>query len=219
MSESDSFIDEVNEEVRRERLYRTFRKYGWIAVTAVVLIVGGAAFNEYRKAAATSAAQDLGDTIMTALELPEEADRIEALGQVPAEGDMTAVMDLLVAAEQMAAADPEAAVAKLTPLAARSDLPLAYTDLAAYKIVMIGGETVTPDLRAQLLERLATAGAPYRPLALEQQALDLAVAGETEAAIDAARAILEEPGLTQGLLQRVSQLMLALGADASLSEG
>ncbi len=219
MSESDSFIDEVNEEVRRERLYRTFRKYGWIGIAAVVLIVGGAAFNEYRKAAATSAAEDLGDSILTALEQPQVEDRIEALGTVAADGEMTAVLDLLVAAEQMAAEDPAGAVAKLTPLASRSDLPLAYTDLAAYKIVMIGGESVSPELRAQLLDRLATAGAPYRPLALELQALDLAAAGETEAAIEAARALLEEPGLTQGLLQRVSQLMLALGADASLADG
>ena len=43
MSETDSFIDEVNEEVRRDRLYAALRRYGWIAIVAVLAIVGGAA--------------------------------------------------------------------------------------------------------------------------------------------------------------------------------
>ncbi|RYH10387.1 hypothetical protein [Tropicimonas sp. IMCC6043] len=219
MSESDSFIDEVNEEVRRERLFRTFRKYGWIAILAVVLIVAGASWNEYRKARETAAAQALGDDIMSALQLPGPLVRVDALKELPVSGDMAGVIALLASAEQLAAEEPEAAVATLEPLAARTDLPAAYTDLAAFKMVLIGGDAVSPDLRAQLLERLATPGAPYRPLALEQQVLDLAAAGDTEAAIAAAQALLQEPQLTQGLLQRVSQLLLALGADIGDAAG
>ena len=40
MSDTDSFIDEVNEEVRRDRFYGLLRRYGWIAVVAVVGVVG-----------------------------------------------------------------------------------------------------------------------------------------------------------------------------------
>ena len=39
MSNPDSFIDEVTEEVRRDRLFRLFRKYGWIGGVVVALIV------------------------------------------------------------------------------------------------------------------------------------------------------------------------------------
>ena len=46
MSNSDSFIDEVTEEVRKDRLFQLFRRYGWIAGVVIVLIVGGAAWNE-----------------------------------------------------------------------------------------------------------------------------------------------------------------------------
>ena len=52
MSDTDSFIDEVNEEVRRDRFYFMLKRYGWIAVLAVILLVGGAAWNEYQKAQA-----------------------------------------------------------------------------------------------------------------------------------------------------------------------
>ena len=57
MSNPESFIEEVNEEVRRDRLYGLLRRYGWIAVLAILLIVGGAAYSEYRKAQARAQAE------------------------------------------------------------------------------------------------------------------------------------------------------------------
>lgn len=44
MSDTDSFIEEVTEEVRRDRLFGLMRRYGWIAVLAVLLLVGGTAY-------------------------------------------------------------------------------------------------------------------------------------------------------------------------------
>jgi hypothetical protein len=34
MSDTDSFIDEVTEEVRRDRMFFMLKRYGWIAVPA-----------------------------------------------------------------------------------------------------------------------------------------------------------------------------------------
>ena len=36
MSDTDSFIDEVTEEVRKDRLYGYLRRYGWIAVLVIL---------------------------------------------------------------------------------------------------------------------------------------------------------------------------------------
>ena len=68
MSETDSFIEEVTEEVRRDRLFGLMRRYGWIAVLAVLLIVGGAAYREYSRAAEQAAARALGDALLAALD-------------------------------------------------------------------------------------------------------------------------------------------------------
>ena len=67
MSDTDSFIEEVSEEVRRDRLFSLFRKYAWVAVLLVVLIVGGAAWNEYRKLTEQREAAELGDQLYAAL--------------------------------------------------------------------------------------------------------------------------------------------------------
>ena len=73
MANEDSFINEVTEEVRRDRLFALMRRYGWIAVLLVVIIVGGASWNEWRKASQQAAAEDKGDALIAALqaETPE----------------------------------------------------------------------------------------------------------------------------------------------------
>ena len=84
MSDTDSFIEEVTEEVRRDRLFALLRRYGWIAGLAVLAIVGGAAWNEWQSAQATKQAQALGDGVIAALEAPEASTRADALASVDA---------------------------------------------------------------------------------------------------------------------------------------
>ena len=92
MSETDSFIDEVNEEVRRDRLYAALRRYGWIAIVAVLAIVGGAAFNEYRRASDLALAQQRGDAILQALEPDTGESRSAALGEISTEGSAVSAL-------------------------------------------------------------------------------------------------------------------------------
>ena len=66
VSNPDSFISEVTEEVRRDRLYAMFRKYGWIGVVIVLGVVGGAAYTEWTKARAAARAQSFGDALLEA---------------------------------------------------------------------------------------------------------------------------------------------------------
>ena len=46
MSDSDSFINEVSEELRRDRLFALMRRWGWLAGLVVLAIVGAAAWFE-----------------------------------------------------------------------------------------------------------------------------------------------------------------------------
>lgn len=213
VSDTDSFIDEVSEEVRRERLYGYLRRYGWIGALAVVLIVGGAGFNEFRKAQSRNAAETLGDAVLAALESDEAADRQSALEGLAADGPAGDILVLLKAAERLADEDAAAAAALLEPLAARPDAPLVYSDLAALKLVLIGEEAVDATTRDQLLERLARPGAPYAALAREQQVLALLADGQTDAALEGARSLIQEQGLTPSLRQRLAQLIIALGGE------
>ena len=69
VSDTDSFIEEGSEEVRRDRLFKIFKKYAWVAVLIVVLLVGGAAFNEYNKLSNQKRAASLGDELYKIIQL------------------------------------------------------------------------------------------------------------------------------------------------------
>ena len=79
MSNPDSFIEEVTEEVRRDRLFAAFRKYGWIGGLVVLGIVGGAAWNEWQKSQAAARAQGFGDAMLEALDTGGAVERREAM--------------------------------------------------------------------------------------------------------------------------------------------
>ena len=44
MSNTDGFIEEVSEEVRKDKLFALYKKYGWIPVVIICSLVGGAGF-------------------------------------------------------------------------------------------------------------------------------------------------------------------------------
>ncbi len=207
MSESDSFIDEVTEEVRRDRLFAFLRRYGWIGILGVVLIVSGAGYVEWKKARAEARAEAFGDAVLAAM---EAEDRAAALAAVPADGAQVAVVRLLAAAE--GTPGPET-LAGLQALASDTALPANLRALAQIKAVLLAGDAMTPAVRDATLAELAMPGVPFRGLAMEQQALALLADGQRDAAIALARQILQEPELTAGLQQRVTQLIVALGAD------
>ena len=216
MSETDSFIDEVTEEVRRDRLFALFRRYGWIAGLVVVAIVGGAAWNEWRKASERAAAEAFGDAVLAAIAAP---DRAAALAGIAAEGDRAAIRDLLLASVASEADDRAAALAALEAVAADPDLPAVYRDLARLKWVILSGPDLPAADRDAALDSLAAPGAPYRALALEQQALAQVSAGRTERAIEILQALRQDAAASAGLQRRAAQLIVALGGDVAPGEG
>lgn len=224
MSQSDSFIDEVTEEVRRDRLFGLMRRYGWIAILLVVLIVAGAAWNEYRKAQERASAQALGDSLLNALNQGEPAERIAALKAAPAESaGQRAVIAMLAASEAAAAGDKAAAADQLTEVADTAELPGIYRDLARFKALGLRAGEMEPAARREGYQALAVPGSALRLLAEEQIALTLIEEGDTEAALAALERIAADAEVTSGLRQRVTQLMVALGkdptAEATSAEG
>jgi hypothetical protein len=201
MSQTDSFIDEVTDEVRRDRLFATMRRWAPLAVLLVLLVVGGAAVREWRAAGAEAEAEARGAALLAALEAEDAA----AALAVEAEGEAAALAALL-----SAAIDPEAATDRLAALAADSELAPRYRDLA---VLAADVSDVPLEERRARLEAIAGPGAPYRLLAEERLALLSVEAGETEAALAALRAILDDAETTPALRERARQLVVALGGD------
>ena len=211
VSNTDSFIDEVTEEVRREKLFGYLRRYGWIGIACVLLLVGGAAFNEFRTAQARDAAQAAGDALLAALEENDASQRAAALEAVTAQGSSAAVTLLLRAATQQEAGAVADATQTLNALAVDPDVPQMYRDLAAFKAAMLPSEDAAA--RKAALEALSAPGLPFSLLAVEQLAYMALAEGDTDGAVALLRRIDEDANTTRGLRERVQTLMVALGAE------
>ncbi|PZX17603.1 hypothetical protein LX81_01328 [Palleronia aestuarii] len=211
MSDTDSFISEVSDELRRDRLFYVIRRYGWIAIAIVVILVGAAALWEYRRAQQQASAEEFGDAIVAALDLPSPEARRAALLDIDAEGTRRALLAML-AADTLETPEAEAQTAELLDtLAADADMPPLYRDLAVLKSVMLAQGEAAPQDLIDRLEPLTIPGAPYRLLALEQTALAELAAGDREASLAILQDILGDPELTRDLATRTRQLVVALG--------
>jgi len=212
VSDTDSFIDEVNEEVRRDRLYGYLRKYGWIAALVIVAIVGAAAFNEYRQAQEAAKAQALGDAMLAALSRNDDVARAGALTEVTAEsaqGD--AVLAFLTAGAQAEAGQTQEAAQTLQAVAGNGEVPLIYRQVASFKALLLQSDTLDADQRRAGFEALAVPGVRLRLLAEEQLALIDVAAGDTDAALTRFQMIMDDAEVTSGLQRRALQAMVALG--------
>ncbi|OUS20799.1 hypothetical protein A9Q95_11055 [Rhodobacterales bacterium 59_46_T64] len=214
MSDTDSFIDEVTEEVRRDRLFAMMKRYGWIAVVIVLLIVGGAAYNEVSKARARSNAEALGDDILAALQNNDSALRAESLGAISAPNpESAAIVTLLRANELVASGDAEQAAEALNALTAQSDVPQIYRQIARFKALSAQDTTLDIAARRDGYAALAIPGGPLRLLAEERLALLDVEAGDTDAALERLEAILLDAETGNGLRRRATGLLIALGGD------
>ena len=219
MSNTDSFIEEVTDEVRRDKLYAALRKYGWIGILAVAAIVGGAAYSEYNKAQARAQAEATGDSMLAALQLDESAERAAALALVEVNNpSVSAIVSLMTAAEQSSAGETVLANETLQSVANAQDLPLIYRQIASFKALGLSAAELPVEERRAGYEALSQPGNPLRLLVTEQLGLIDIEAGDTAAALVVFQGIIDDSEATADLQQRSVQLMIALGAEPDLTQ-
>jgi hypothetical protein len=216
MSETDSFINEVTEEVRRDRLFTLFRRWAWLAVLVVAALVGGAAWLEYSRSQERAAAEAFGDRLLAVLDRPDPEARVEGLSQIETDDPETRMLLALLTAGEVArgGSEAEAAAADLRAAAEMPEMPRRYRDLAILKAEIMAPSD--PAAARLTLGVLAEPGAPYAALAEEQLALLDIRTGDTEAALERLRRLERSAAATAGLQQRASQLIVALEAGARL---
>jgi hypothetical protein len=212
VSQSESFIEEVTEEVRRDRMFGLMRRYGWIAVLLVLLLVGSAAWIEWRKAQAQAAAQAMGDAMIAALEADESAARVDALAAIEAPGTGARVVrDFMTAAEMIETGNTDGARSLLAAIAADGTVDAAYRQIAGFKALLLQADTLSLAERRLGFEGLAQTSAMLRLPAEEQLALIEIEEGQIDAAVARLQRLQADAEVTAGLRQRASQLIVALG--------
>lgn len=217
VSNPESFIEEVTEEVRRDRLFALFRKYGWIGVLMVVGVVGGTAYNEWAKAQNAAKAEAFGDVLIDALDMGGTVERREAISAIQADDRQKALIQLVLASDPQQ--DRDATLQALAALAADASQPQSLRDLAVLRRVIVSGSDLTLSERRAALDGISAPGRPFRPLALEQLAYLLIEEGKASEAIAALQALTEDQEAPAGLRGRAEQMIVALGGAQTPASG
>lgn len=211
--QNDSFIDEVTQELRRDRLAVAMRRYGWVVLLLILALVGATAWREYSRTRIAGDAQAFGDALLTAA---DGGDAAAALAQVPTDDvpGRAALAGLLQADAQLTAGDRPGAAATLARIGADTAAPAALRDLARLKALALEDTTADPARRDAALTELSAPGAPYRLLAMEQRAVSLVEAGKQDEAVTLVQQIQQEDGVSENLKNRLAGMLVTLGVEA-----
>ncbi|MEM0977643.1 MAG: hypothetical protein AAGJ34_08920 [Pseudomonadota bacterium] len=214
MSNTDSFIDEVAEEVRNDKLYALFRKYAWIGVLLIIGVVGGAAWSEYSKASRAAAAGAAGDALSTALDAASPSERAAALAAVSDLHPNAAFLaELSRSAELAAAGDTVGADEALVAAAAVAPDTPAFQDFLILRRAMLPNQDVPADDLIARLMPITEFGRPYRLLALEQIAYAEFSDGNADAALSGFTTISQDAEVSEAMRARAEQMILIIGGE------
>ena len=207
MSETDSFIAEVTEDVRRDRLFGLFRRFGWIPAALIVIIVSGTAYNEWSKSEADKLAQVRGDALLAAMDTVDEVARASALNEIASQGSENIVAQMLAAG-----AKDENSINFLNAVIINTDLPEYIRDLAKLKLTMIPGAQ-TKEQKLKTLDILSQPGGIYRNAAVEILVAFELELGNPNKAIEFLKSHIQDAEASRAQVQRMAELLVALGSE------
>lgn len=209
MSESDSFISEVSEEVRRDRMFAYWKKYGVVLVAGIVAIVSASAWWTWQKQAEREAARDLGGRFLEVANAGGDPGAYaELAGSL--QGSAAVIARLHEAAAMIQAGDRDGAMDAYRAIATDGEVDPIYADVARLLAAQLG-QGLPQEERLALLEPALQPGAPYRLMALETRGAILIAAGDVDLGQADLRAVLDDPLATQDTIGRVTELLLASG--------
>jgi hypothetical protein len=211
-------FQEVDEEVRRERLEQLWKQYGNYIVAALILVLAcigawrGYIYWQERKAAEAGAAYEAASTLADEGKHKEAETAFAKLVTDGTPGYRT--LARFREAAQVGLSDAKAAVASYDALAADASLGLPLQDLAAVRASLLLVDTAPYQELRTRLEPLTASDRPFRHSARELLAFGAWRAGDNAAAHKWIDAVVADPETPTTIRNRVDVLVALIPAEA-----
>lgn len=217
-SELADIFNEVDEEVRRERLKKLWDRYGILVVALMVLIIAGVAgwrgYDYWQRQEAAKAGSAF-EAAMTLAEAGKHQEAAEAFAKVAKDGaGGYRELARLREAGETAPRDAKAAVAAFDVIAADAGIGQRFQDLAALRAGFLLVDTAPYDEMRRRLEPLAAAGRTFRHSARELLALSAWRGNDLTAARRYAEQIVNDGETPAAIRSRIEVLIAMLPAAA-----
>jgi hypothetical protein len=219
---NDTFLREVDENLRRDQLQDFFKKNGkWIAL-AVVLFLGAAGgwiyWEQHQKKQAAEQSEQLHSIFNDIAQNRRQTvpQRLQKLEQ--SNNDVVRASAVLTdAALALEKNDRTTAIAKYRELADDKGLPQLYRDAGTIRLTALEFDALKPEEVISRLEPMAKAGNPWFGSAGEMTALAMLKQGKKVEAGRLFAAIAADSQVPNSIRTRAVQIAGTLGVDASAS--
>lgn len=213
----DSFIREVDEELRSDRMQNFWKRYGKIIIgvaIAVIAITGGYRAYEYYS---SQKAAKAGDAFMNAVKLSDDGKRDEAVAalnemQTDSGAAYVAMAKMRSASELAQQGKSEDAIKQYDAVSADTSIDENFRSIARIRAGMLLVDFGTVPEVEDRVGALAAPGAPYRGSAREALGLAYYKAGDLEKAFKQFEAISSDDGSPAQMRQRVRIMLDVIAA-------
>ncbi len=208
----DSFIREVDEEIRQDQLKSIWSRYGKFVIGAAVLIVAATAgFRGWEYYSQRQAANS-GDMYLKAVELADDGRNDEAIAELEllgnsGSGQYPALAKLRIAGELAAKGDKVTAIEQFDAISNDSSYDASFRDIAKLRAGLLAVDEEDYDSVKTRLEPLAAAGQTFRSVAREALGLAALKAGQPEEAANWYRQITEDGGSDASVRSRAQVVL------------
>jgi len=219
---NDTFLREVDENLRRDQVQDFFKKNGkWIAAAVVLLLAaaGGWIYWQEKRNRDAAAQTEQLHSVLTDVASGQRKNipqRIDALEQSHSDAIRASAMltDAALALEQN---NRSAATAKYREIVDDKGLPQVYRDAGTIRLTALEFDTLKPEQVIARVEPLAKAGNPWFGSAGEMTALALLKQNKKAEAGRLFAAIAADTQVPESIRSRAVQVAGTLGVDATAS--
>ena len=218
----DSFIREVDDELRQDRMKGLWDRYGWILIAAALLVVvATAAWRGWEYYSAKRAAR-AGDAFLSAVDLSKKGQHDEAIAALQklekdTHGAYPTLARLRVAGELESEGKPADAIKAFDEIAADDKVDEVFRSIARLRAGLLAVDAEDYAHVKERLEPLAAAGGYYRQLAREALGLSAWKAGADTEALDWFQKIADDAESSADIRARAA-LMLDLLAGKGVKQ-
>ncbi len=210
----DSFIREVEEELRSDRLKTFWEKYKLLIICGAVGIVIATAGYRYWQYYTDSVAAASGDRFLEAIELSNENKHDEAIAKLEelskdGSGQYPALANIRLAAEYAKQGNPEKAIEAFDSISNDTSFDETLRKVARLRAGLLLVDHGTVDQVSDRLQQMADTGKSFRHTAREGLGLAAWKAGKLEDALVWFQSIIDDAQSPQGIQER-ARIMLEL---------
>jgi hypothetical protein len=221
---SETFVREVDENLRRDQLRDFFKTYGnWLVVAVVLFLVasGGLIWWKQHQVQEHEAQVEKLAQVYKDIGSGKSAQAPQQLDELSKSGAKAVRASALFARAALALQQNDVKLAATTykSIAGDSGLPKPYRDAALVRQTALEFDQMKPEDVISRLEPLAKPGEPWFGTAGELTALAMVKQGKRQEAGQLFAAIARDPGVPQTIRARAVQVAGSLGVDASSAIG